>query len=81
MTQIAIRQVSIHDALTLIGWDISKPARGHVMVKRGVIRIKHYAARYRMRDGALLYRWGSLTKAQATYIDGTFSHVVFDWEA
>jgi hypothetical protein len=34
-----------------------------------------------MRDGALLYRWGSLTKAQATYIDGTFSHVVFDWEA
>ena len=75
--KIGVRQVSAQEGLKALGWDLNHAARGHVMVRVGVIKSKYYAARYRVGDGHLLYRWGRLTGAEITYLDGKFSHVVF----
>lgn len=79
MTALSFKTVSATEGLRLLGVD---PDRAHrrisVMVSRGPIRVKHYAAWYRLRDRQLLYRWGTLNVARVTYIDGAFSHVVFD---
>lgn len=74
---ITTRRVPAQEALRMMDWDLNHPARGHVMVRIGVIRAKHYAVRYRVGDGHLLYRWGRLPSAELTFLDHKFSHAVF----
>jgi len=75
--KITTKHVAPQEALKLLGWDLNHPTKGKVMVSTGAIRVKYYSARYRVGDGHLLYRWGRLTEAVLTYIDGKFSHACF----
>lgn len=71
------RKISAQEGLKLLGYDLRRPVRGSVMVAQGPIKSKHYAFRYRVGDGHTLYRWGRLTGAQATYMDGELITVRF----
>lgn len=70
------------EALALIGVDVTAkgPVRPLIMVATSTIRSKHYRANLRKSDGQLLYRWGRLATAEATFIDGKFSTARFHRE-
>ena len=76
--KVGVKRVSAQEGLKMLGWDLKKPQRGRVLVRTGICRSKHYSARYRIGDGHLLFRWGRLTGAELTYVNGRFSHVCFD---
>jgi len=68
------KDVTIEEGLALAGVE---GRTGHVMVERITNKPRFYAVTYRARDKKLLYRGGDLVRAEATYFDGVFSHVVF----
>ena len=65
------------DALAELGFDTSKASRGRIMIRQGK-RVRHYAFRLRLRDGAVLTRRGRMTRARRNSFTGL---IVFDQEA
>lgn len=51
-------------ALTLMGYDLNKPQRGHILMSTGPIKTRRYAFRYRIGDGHILTRLGRVLKAE-----------------
>ena len=70
------KKVSALTGLALTGQ--AGKVRGYVIVSAGPGRVKRYAFRQRKGDGHILYRWGRLTGATASYDGERLVSVVFD---
>ena len=77
MTTLSWKKISAQEGLMLLGFDLRHAARGRVLVATGPIHSKRYSFYYRCGDGHMMYRWGRLLNAEATYIDDELSTVRF----
>ena len=79
LSKILSRKVSTVEGLALTGQAGAK--RGRVLVRMGFAQVKRYSFHRRAGDGHVLFRWGRLVGATATYQEGVDGvTVVFDME-
>lgn len=73
------KRVSPLIALRELGYDLDHPCRGHIMVETGLRTrwFKHYAFRYRLRDGKVFCRCGQIRSAYKQPMSGLWIFCVF----
>lgn len=59
-------------ALQALGYDLNHPCRGSIMIQalRNPFKVKHHSFRFRLKDGAVLARWGRIKSAEKQALSG-----------
>jgi hypothetical protein len=57
MDGLRFQTVTAHEGLEVLGFDLTKPATGRIALRLGMVKVKHYAFRFRLRDRKILTRW------------------------
>ena len=65
-----MRDYTPKTALRALGYDLTHPCTGTVLVEIHPGKYKHFRFRYRLRDRHVLYRWGSLRSAYRQSLSG-----------